>query len=166
MKTSASRPRPKITTLPLTVVYGQVDGQVEAGKYDQRDKRITSSNFPTNKTGTVRLDDAKFVHFGICMTSDMVVEAFAKLRLRLRPGDADEILAVGVEYPDMQKGGPVVALGSVLLPEIKSPVQPDPYRRVIVLWEERGRRILSLNDWGGIWRADCRFIGFPIKPSK
>jgi hypothetical protein len=159
-------PKPTITTLPLTVVYGQTDSQIEAGRYDRKDSRIVASNFPIIRTGRAQLE-AKFVHFGICKTSDMVVEAFNKLGLRLGNIDnVDEILAVGVEYPDMQKAFPVVALGSVLPPEIKSPVQPDPYRSVIFLLKEKGLRELSLSNWSGAWIASCRFLGFPIKPSK
>ena len=151
---------PTIVSLPLTVVYGQVDSQVKAGKYDRKDNRITSENFPTNKTGTVRLKYATFVHFPTCQTSDDVVRVFAELGLKL--GNADEILAVGVEYPSIQKECPVVALGSVLEPEVKSSVKLDPYRSVIFLSVENGLRELSLSSWGGVWRSNCRFLGFPI----
>lgn len=143
---------PFIEILPLTVKYGKTDEQIVAGNYHRVDDGVNSRNFPTIRTGKLETEAVIF-HFNRHMGSDEVEK---ELDARgFRPGNLDELLALGIRYPDKQEEFPIVALGSVT------------YRQVPCLERNLGKRILSLcrrSSDGGGWNDCFRFLAFRKLP--
>lgn len=139
------------TLLPLTIKYGNLEEQINAGKYDRKyDNDITAKNFPTDKTGEVRLE-AILVHFGKYRSNEEVLREINKLTLRV--GDLDELLAIGTNYPDKQREHPIVALGSG--------VRLYGAHRVPCLHNLDGKRSLILDYGGNGWHGYYCFLAFP-----
>ena len=135
-------------THTLTVNYGQsVEDALKAGNYDWVNDYITSRNFPPTRRGTETVE-VSLVHFGRVMTSDEVLEELD--RQGLRPATVEELLALGAQYPDLQRQFPIIALGSVC-------VGPSGHRSVPVLWSDGRYRDASLDwlddDWGSCYRS-------------
>lgn len=95
----------------VTVNYDlSVEDAVKAGKYDCKNDRITSKNFPSKRKGKV---DAEIilVKFAKDMESEAILLELDKQGLR--PAELPELLAFGEKYPEVQREFPIVALGSV-----------------------------------------------------
>ncbi|MBU1046142.1 hypothetical protein KJ616_03435, partial [Patescibacteria group bacterium] len=146
---SPSTPPPSIKSLPLTVKYGKTGKQIKAGRYDWVNDSISPTNFPTDQTGEIE-KEALLVLFNRSMESD---EAERELEaLGLRPGNLDELLAVGKQHPDKQRSFLIVALGSA--------VRLVGGLFVPCLGGWGGGRELFLGGWGGGWDGVCRFLAF------
>ncbi len=65
-------------------------------------------------------------------------------------GDIEHELAIGAQFPSLQKDGPIIALGSVC--------EHYGSRRVPALWTDGARRELRLYDWDGDWPSHFRFL--------
>jgi hypothetical protein len=95
----------------VTVNYDlSVEDAVKAGKYDWKNDRIISKNFPSKRKGKV---DAEIilVKFAKDMESEAILLELDKQGLR--PAELPELLAFGEKYPEVQREFPIVALGSV-----------------------------------------------------
>jgi hypothetical protein len=79
-------------------------------------------------------------------------EVLAELDSRgLRPANVAELLAFGVDHPEVQREFPIVELGSIW-------VGPHGNRYVACLWRYSDQRNLRL-DWNGRqWDPRCRFL--------
>ncbi len=99
------------TIYSIVVDYDMsVEDAVKGGRYDWSNSDITTKNFPTTRTG-VSTVDVELVHFNRAISTD---DALTELKKQgLRPAELHELLALGRERPDLQRGFPVVALGSL-----------------------------------------------------
>lgn len=135
-------------TAKVMVDYSRsiADG-ISAGIYDRVSKDITEKNFPTTQSGKAETE-IRLVYFGKFMSTDTVLAEMEKQNLR--PATIQELLAIGENYPELQRESPIVALGSVW-------VRPYGGRYVPYLGGSGGGRRLDL-DWDeGDWHGRCRF---------
>ncbi len=140
---------------PLTVDYGRsIEDYLVAGRYDGYvDEAITTEHFPLSGQGVATLNPV-FVQVpnppGVFSTNVALAEI---KRRRLRPGTAQEDLAVGEQYPELQRQFPIVALGSFW-------ANPDGDRYVVGLRGDDSTRRADL-DWDGhAWHPVYRFLAF------
>lgn len=136
----------------LTIDRSQTLGDlISAGKYDWVNDDITQENFPVpSKDGTEEVE-VVLVHLDECLTTDQVK---AELDRRgLKPASIVELLALGSAHPELQREFPLVALGS-------SWRHPDGYVYVPELWDDHGKRKLSLDyvHPGDTWDESNRFV--------
>src|SRR5437660_7964105 len=108
-------PYPEITAVsgnqyPVTVNYDlTVEQMVQAGQYDWSCPDINSSNFLTDNQGQVKAS-IELIKFGLCLKTE---EVLARLDASgLRPARVHELLALGANYPELQRECVVAALGS------------------------------------------------------
>lgn len=100
-----------ITEYAVTVDYSlSIKKAVKAGNYNWSSKNITANNFPV-LSEEVGKKDIKFAlaHFNHDIEFGNAIACMDKLGYRL--ATAREILAFGVNYPDLQRQFPIVALG-------------------------------------------------------
>ena len=126
---------------------------IAAGRYDQVDSGITPERCPIQGEGKVERE-LVLVHFGRVMTTD---EPLAELDCRgLRPAKFEELLALGVAHPELQREFPIVAFGT-------SFVDGNGTRCFACLDGCDGERTLDL-DYGVLippahgWAGDFRFL--------
>lgn len=133
----------------ITIGDGRSTEQlVEAGQYGYAHSCVTSENFRVRQVGGTHVREVMLVEFDREVTSDEALADAARLRLE-RP-TYEDALYFGIEYPDVQRDGPVVFLH-------------DPWfgyfgrRDVVCLWSNAGRRELGLEDFDGRWSVSYRF---------
>ena len=124
-----------------------VETAVTNGKYNWSDGDLTSKHFPTKRSGTTSLD-IEIKHFNGARSSENAIAELDKMGLR--PAELHELLALGEQYPDLQKEFPVATLGSVWRRLLGD-------RHVAVLYGDGGRRGLGLGWFGAAWGAAYRF---------
>lgn len=124
-----------------------LEGAARNGKYDWSSSDITSDHFPSKRRGTVEVD-IEIIHFNRNISSENAIAELDKMGLR--PAVAHELCSLGEKYPEMQRGFPIVALGSVWRSLIG-------HRRVLVLCGDDGGRGLFLDWFVGGWGAGFRF---------
>jgi len=137
---------PTITTYRVTVNYAlTLEQMIQAGKYDAINPDITESNFPVNvrDNGEVKVH---LVPFDCIMKTDDVLVELNKQGLR--PAELPELLALGAQYPELQRRFPIVALGSVWQ-------DPDRIRDVPCLYGRSSRRNLVLIHFHCGWGGSC-----------
>jgi hypothetical protein len=133
---------------PLVVDYGlSVETAVRAGRYDWSNDNITSRNFPT-KRKEKRQVVVELVHLDRSASTEDVLRELDKADMR--PAELHELLALGEVYPELQRGFPVVALGSVWQYQ-------NGYRDVPYLYRRGAERLLDLSWIEFDWREICRF---------
>lgn len=133
----------------LTVDYGmKVEEAVNRGHYDYVNSSITSQNFSTKQKGKVELV-VELIHFDHSISSAEVLKELD--RMGYRAADLHELLALGENYPDVQREFPVVALGSVR----RSPHGDG--RVVPYLWRHAAYRYAYLAWCGPDWLRTLRF---------
>lgn len=138
----------KHTILQVTVNRDRTiaDG-VAAGKYNWSNVDITDANFPRCGAGT-ESSEIVLVHFEKSMSTDNVLKELEECDLR--PADIQELLAVGEQYPDMQREFPIIALGSVWQLQ-------DGHQFVPFLFGVGSDRRLDLRWIVSDWVDNCRF---------
>ena len=103
-------PEPIIETYTVVLDYDMpLADMIEAGDYSWVNRDIIVENFPINEreSGEVELH---LVHFSRYMSTR---EVFTELdKLRLRPAELPELLALGAAHPTLQQEYPLAALGS------------------------------------------------------
>jgi hypothetical protein len=127
-----------------------VEETVAAGCYDWVNDDVNTVNFPEPppRRGDVWLE---LIHLNALLTTAEVGDRL--FALGLVPAGLWHLLALGEEYPEIQRKIPVVALGSSWV---------DPYRghRVPLLYGSAGDRSLSL-DWAipdSKWDISYQFL--------
>ncbi len=121
---------------------------VRAGKYDEVNSNITARHFPVKGKDNMNVK-IELVQFSLDMSSEQVlIELF---QTGLRPALIEELLAVGVLYPELQRQFPIVELGSVWR-------QPEGGRSVAYLVGNVHKRGLYLTWWSTGWLPRHRFI--------
>lgn len=122
---------------------------IAAGQYDLVHSDITAERFLITGTDESKLK-AEIIHFNRNMSSDDVLAELDKMGLR--PGTAEEALAFGATFPEMQRKFPIVALGSFL--EVRGT------RAVLHLYGDEWKRGLALFVWEVEWLAFYCFLAF------
>lgn len=170
---------PKIERITLSVDYGlSVEQMVVAGKYHSYNSRINSDIFSPPGVHKGRCDlEGVLVRFGHENQSDAVV---AKMdEMGLCAGELYPLLALGAQYPEIQRQFPVVALGSAVrlcieverddeyltdesLGQASSLTRPVPAQDLSVpfLKGDCYSRKLGLRSWKSGWDCNCRFLAF------
>ncbi|MBW3537949.1 hypothetical protein KY386_00475 [Candidatus Parcubacteria bacterium] len=143
----------RVDSYPLTINFDRsIADMIVVGNYDGYvNPSITDQNFPVVGSGIVETE-AVLVHLNRLATD---AEVLAEIdRLGLRAGLMPELLALGAQYPDLQRQFLIVALGSVW-------ARPLGRRRVGYLWGRPSRRFLGLA-WLGLfrWHPGYRFLAF------
>jgi len=126
-----------------------VEELVVEGNYDWSDSNVTSKNFPRSEEGTKDKKEVALFHFNKTMTSEDVIAEMKKDGYR--PATIFELLALGVTQPELQRGFPIIALGS--------DCTFDGSRHVAYLYESAGGRNLHLLWLDNDWNDYCRFVG-------
>jgi len=142
-------PSQRENTYTVTVDYGRtVEEMVEVGQYDWSNDNITSRNFPLPSEKGEENVEVEIIYFDRSISSE---DAVAEMTKRgLRPATLAELLALGEQYPELQREAPIVALGSVW--------QDRGGDRGVPCLDGFGReRYLALDVWGGDWRGVWRF---------
>ena len=139
--------KPAGNTYPLSVDYERsVEKGVKAGRYDWANSNITSRNFPAERNGTAEVE-MKLIHFNRHISTTKALRELD--RMEYRPAELHELLAFGEKYPEVQRGFPVVALGSVWQ-------NRNGHRFVSYLFRYGLERNLHLerieNDWHEVYR--------------
>lgn len=139
---------PQMSTVVVTVnSYLPVDEMVADGKYDFVSDSITTAHFPITGGDMTETEIALF-HFGSHMSTKAVRKELG--RRGYRAARIEELLALGEQYPDLQREHPIVAFGSVWQ-------HPDGCRHCPCLGGDASYRTLYLLaidfDWSGV----CRF---------
>ena len=149
----------------IVVDYNRsLNAMIKAGKYDWVRDDINTKHFPLKGKGKHELK-AVLLHFNRYIEFD---DAIAEMdRQGYRPGNIEELLALGEQYPDLQKRFPIVALGSVwwvfdhtvrLMPFLKwSDLDRDI--NLCSPWSDLDRDINLCSSDGG-WYAESRFLAF------
>ena len=133
----------------LAVNYGEpVEALAARGKYDRENGNIISTNFPTKQKGAAKVA-VELVNFNRSIPTK---EAFVELDEReFRPAELHELLALGIEQPDLQRQFPIVAIGSCWR-------DLDGRRRVPCLHGDGNGRDLDLFHSEGAWNERYRFL--------
>jgi hypothetical protein len=136
-------------TLKVIVDYTQpLAEMIKAGNYNWVNSDITAEHFPMKGEGKQEKEVFLF-HFGKDMTSEQVIVEMEKRGYR--PAKIEDLSALGVAYPELQKQFPIVALGSVWQ-------GPLGYRHVPFLVWYGAKRDLYLCWFGYDWYECCRFL--------
>ena len=148
-KDSGSGASPETTYLVTVRKDRTLVQMIEAGKYDWVNSDITSERFPD--IGPDGEYELVLVHFNRVVSTE---EALAEIRRRgLDPATLVQLLALGENFPDVQRQFPVIALGSCC-------VLSGGYRCSPCLSVSGHRRRLNLDWLGDGWHGDCRFLAF------
>ncbi len=135
---------------PVTVNYDlTVEQLVKAGKYVWSDGDVTSKNFPSTETGQAEVM-IYLVTPRYDISSEDIIQEMDKMDPSLRPATLKELLALGAQYPDLQKQTWIVALGSPWsdLGMIFVPcLDDDPARNLSLDW--------YIMDWDSDWSFAC-----------
>ncbi len=133
----------------VTVDHGRsVEQLVKDGRYDYSSSDITGRHFPSSGKGKVKVE-IFLANFDTRISSEAILQEADKLSLR-RP-TVKEGLALGAQYPDLQREGPITILC-------------EPWRNpsgdldVPCLYRNGSDRNLDLGWWDGDWRSSWRFV--------
>jgi len=100
-----------VKSYSVTVDYGMsVEEAVQRGNFAWPEPDINSTNFPTERKGQTKLAIDLF-QFSHSVTSRWVIEQLDIIGYR--PAELLEFLALAYQYPDVSRGHPVAALGSM-----------------------------------------------------
>jgi hypothetical protein len=121
---------------------------VEAGRYGYAHSCVVSENFPARPLPVGQVRELVLLAFDRPVTSDEVLAEAARLGVE-RPMYEDA-LCFGIDYPDVQRGCPVVFLHEPWVGYFGR-------RDVLCLWENAGRRELGLEGFDGVWSPIYRF---------
>lgn len=124
-----------------------VSEMVKLGNYDWKDEAVNQKNFPHDRKAGKVETEVHLIQFPQDMESDDVVQALDAMGMR--PADNAELLSIGIFFSDLQRQGPIVALGSV------ATVSGD--QCVPCLGGDGSDRFLRLGRWDGRWGAYSRF---------
>ena len=104
--------QPSIEAYTVTVSYTgkkTIKNLLKEGRYMWVNENITDRNFPAHETGTEEKEIC-LVHFDRWFDNgDQVIEELDRLGYRL--ADPAQLLALGAQYPDLQRQFPIAALG-------------------------------------------------------
>jgi len=136
-------------TFPVSLDYSvTLASLIQAGRYDRVNENINAQNFPATGVGRIETEIVLF-HFNQNMSSEA---ANCELDQRgYRPATAWELLAFGARYPEEQRKGPIVALGSLRRFPIE--IRAVPY----LYYGDADGRGLTLASFDGGWGSACRF---------
>lgn len=136
------------TPYPVTVDYSKsLKQMIKAGKYDRVNEDISYKNFKL--AGVLSATkDVFLMSYDETMSSEEVEKDLDKKGMRacILP----ELLALGAQYPELQKEHYIVALGSRGL-------HPGGSGYVPGLFEVNGRRWLGIYWYGSQWNQNYRF---------
>lgn len=135
------------TALDVTVNYdSSLADMIAAGHYYYINRNITAERFPVKGSGSKELA-VKLIHFNRRISSEGAVKEMNKMGLR--PATLEELLAFGAKYPDMQRGFPIVALGSSALVH---------HSRCVPYLDMASERVVHLDMWRNDWGDCTRFL--------
>ena len=138
-----------------TGIYKSLEEAIKAGNYDYCNPGITSEHFSLSG-GDEKNVEITLIHRDKLEQSQLLIDEFVTSG-EYRNITTEETLALGAQYPELQRKFPIIALGTV--------VRIDGYRRALILHECSGKRRLIL-DWSSdTWVQECRFA-FVRKKSK
>ena len=126
-----------------------VEQLVQAGKYDRANDDISDPHFPMNKKG---VEPAEIFIISVVrrMSTEAISNMIGNLAIPLRHANVKEELALGAQHPDLQREGPIVALGSTWR-------GPSGDVGVPCLVTHGSHRFLNLTWFGGAWAPIWRF---------
>ena len=133
-----------------TGIYKSLGEAISAGNYDRCNPNITCEYFSLN--GRSRQSDVEItlVYRNKVEWSKELLEEFVESE-KYRNIRTEEILALGAQYPELQREIPIIALGTVVQ------IDGECYQSVLALDGHVDERVLSLVYFGGAWSRLCRF---------
>lgn len=140
----------------LGVDYNQsVEQMISAGKYDLIDDAVNEENFPlpVGLLGQKKTVSTRLIHYDQGKESSEIISDMEQARQR--PANLAELLALGIEQPELQRQFPIVALGSV---------RSDAYGNETVPYL-RGKgsfRMLGTILLKEPWSKNCFFLTVPL----
>lgn len=124
---------------------------INAGKYGYVDSRLMHGEFPVKGSGTGRIQ-ILIVNFGRPMTSAEILNELEEMKLR--PINFRELLAIGKQYPNLQRNFPIVALGSAIWKDAAG----AEYCGILSKFQkERWIGVSYLNENKYYWKSECCF---------
>jgi hypothetical protein len=145
--------KPLTTELYLTVDYSRtIQEMIGAGNYDWVHSDVTEECFslPSELKGKKVSISTKLFHFNSSIDSEDVI--FEMNKANFRPATLAELLALGENYPKLQKEFPIVALGSVWNHESGEHYVP-------IISFDGLRRKFHLRWFNVVWHSDYYFLG-------
>lgn len=137
----------ELNNFDLAVDYSiSLEQMVALGRFDWTNEKIIE-NFEKSGTGNVTLS-AKIFRINCRLSTEGVVVEMGKEGLR--PATLMEIIAFGVNYPEVQRCFSIMALGSYC--------KISGYCYVPYLCELYGERNLNLSCSDGGWNEGCHFL--------
>lgn len=137
----------------VTVDYSRsVEQLVNDGKYDWSNSSITGGNFPSTEKGKTQVE-IYLVSFDHYVSSEQAIKEMSAQGLR--PATLKELLSLGIDHPDLQRNGTIVALGSTRR-------YPSDGSYVPYLGRRGSGRYLGLIWWDGYWDSEWRFAAVRI----
>lgn len=124
---------------------------MRAGNYGYAHSCIESANFPARQSGSQTTRKIVLLQFEHEITTEEALAEAARLGLQ-RPMYEDA-LHFGIDYPEMQREGPIAFLH-------------EPWygfygrRDVLCLWINSGRRELGVDDFDDAWTQNYRLAFF------
>lgn len=127
--------------------YKSLEEAINAGNYGYYSPDIISEHFSLSE-GDEKNVEVALIHRDKLEQSQLLIDEFVTSG-EYRNITTEETLALGAQYPELQRKFPIIALGTV--------AQIDGAWRVLVLHECSGERRLIL-DWSAdTWIQDCHF---------
>ncbi len=132
----------------VSINYGESLGEmIHSASFDEVHPRISGESFRIVGSGNARLELTMIRFIRPVSPSDA---AGRMLRQGYRSGMIEELIALGRKYPDLQRGGPIVALGSGMI--------IDERRYTPILGGSVSMRSLSLAVIYRKWSTAYRYV--------
>jgi hypothetical protein len=145
-----TNPQLPFPSYSVTVNYNKTVNQlVKDGKYDWVSNNFSDSHFTVNKKGEEQAE-IFIVTIDRRMSTEAITKMINDLVIPLRHANAKEELALGAQYPDLQREGPIAALGSTWRDSDGGLMAP-------YLNGDGSYRDLGLIDVDGDWYSGWRF---------
>ena len=127
--------------------YKSLEDAIEAGRYDEINPMIDSEYFPLSRNEQKKDIEITLIYRDKYERSQDLIDEMDKVGYR--SATHEELLALGAQYPELQRGFPIIELGAVVC------IGGD--RHVIVLSYLDCERKLGLYWIDTKWPQSCRF---------
>lgn len=150
-----SEPEKTVKEINLTVDYSQsLAEMITAGNYDWKNSVISEKYFAVTRELTAKriLLLAKLFCFSYHISSDGVISEMNKNKVR--SATLPELLALGANYPELQRQFEIIALGSIFY-RIGGSIVPG-------LYFDGVKRKLSIDLYNNAWHHQTCFLGIEM----
>lgn len=155
MNVKLSESRMVIKEINLVVDYSQsLSEMITAGNYDWKNSVVNEKYFTVTKQLTAKrvVLLASLFCFSYHISSDEVINEMYKIKFKTAA--LPELLALGANYPELQRQFTIIALGSIFY-RIGGNIVPGLYSDGI-------KRKLSIDLYNNSWHSQTCFLGIKM----